>query len=76
MHGVLGQTAAYLHDAHAGVEEYRPFGLLGDLLILVEVQIVRSIPQLSEVKVSSLERLQTDIKQVKHTQSITPHAAL
>lgn len=45
----------YLNHTHTGVQENGSFGLFGDLLILIEVQIVRAIPKLCEMEVPPLE---------------------
>lgn len=39
-------VSAYLNHTHTGVQENGSFGLFGDLLIFVEVQIIRAIPEL------------------------------
>lgn len=52
----------YLDDTHARVQEYGSFGLLGDLVILVEVQVVGAVAQLCQVEIPPLERLESRIK--------------
>lgn len=49
--------SAYLNHTHAGVQENCSFGLLGDLLVFVEVQIVRAIPELGQMEIPPLEWL-------------------
>ena len=51
------ETGLYLDHAHAGVQEDGSFGLLGDLLILVEVEVVGAVPQLGQMEIPPLEGL-------------------
>lgn len=53
-HGAL----AYLNHAHARVQEDGSFGLLGGVLVLVEVEVVRAVSQLGQVEVPPLEGLE------------------
>lgn len=50
--------SSYLDHPHAWVEKDGPFGLFGDFLILVEVQIVGSVPLLRQLEISPLKRLE------------------
>lgn len=56
--------SAYLNYTHAGVQENGSFGLLGDLLIFVEVQIVRAIPELGQMEIPPLEWLKGKVKKM------------
>lgn len=48
---------AHLNHTSAGVQEDAPFGLLGDLLVSVEVHDVGVVWQLGELEIPPLERL-------------------
>lgn len=48
----------HLNNTHAGVQEDGSFGLFGGVFIFVEVEVVGSIAELSQVEVPSLEGLQ------------------
>ncbi len=50
----------YLNNAHARVEEDGSFGILGGVLILVEVEVVGAVPQLGQMEVSPLEGLENE----------------
>lgn len=49
---------AYLNHTHARVQEDGSFGLLGGVLVLVEVEVVGSVSQLGQVEVPPLEGLE------------------
>lgn len=51
------QRSTYLNHTHAGVQENGSFGLFGDLLIFVEVQVIRAVPELGQVEIPPLEGL-------------------
>lgn len=46
-----------LNHTHAGVQEDGSFGLFGDLLIFVEVQVIGAVPELGQVEISPFKGL-------------------
>lgn len=53
---------ADLNHAHARVQEDGSFGLLGGVLVLIEVEVVGSVPQLGQVEVPPLKGLEDENK--------------
>lgn len=53
----MSRLSTYLDHTHAGVQEDGSFGLLGDLLIFVEVQVIGAVPELGQVEISPLKGL-------------------
>lgn len=60
-------TIQHLHHSHTWVQEDGSFGFFVDLLILVEVEIIRPIAQLCQVEIPSFERLRGKKKSVNET---------
>lgn len=56
--------SAYLNYTHTRVQENGSFGLLGDLLVFVEVQIVRAVPELGQMEIPPLEWLKGKVQMV------------
>lgn len=52
----------YLNNTHARVEKDGSFGILGGVLVLVEVEVVGSISQLGQMEVPPLEGLKHEKK--------------
>lgn len=55
--GNMSRVSTYLNHTHTGVQENGSFGLFGDLLIFVEVQVIGAIPELGQVEIPPLEGL-------------------
>lgn len=53
----MSRVSTYLNHAHAGVQENGSFGLFGDLLVFVEVQVIGAIPELGQVEIPPLKGL-------------------
>lgn len=53
----MSRLSPYLNHTHAGVQEDGSFGLFGDLLIFVEVQVIGAVPELGQVEISPLKGL-------------------
>lgn len=53
----MSRLSTYLNHTHAGVQEDGSFGLFGDLLIFVEVQVIGAVPELGQVEISPLKGL-------------------
>lgn len=54
----VSRVSTYLNHTHAGVQENGSFGLFGDLLIFVKVQVIGTVPKLGQVEIPPLEGLQ------------------
>lgn len=54
----MSRLSTYLNHTHAGVQEDGSFGLFGDLLIFVEVQVIGAVPELGQVEISPLKGLE------------------
>lgn len=53
----MSRLSTYLNHTHAGVQEDGSFGLFGDLLIFVEVQVIGAVSELGQVEISPLKGL-------------------
>lgn len=56
----------YLNNPHARVKEDGSFGFFGGVFIFVEVEVVRAISKLSQMKVPSLEGLEDENRECYH----------